>query len=437
MGKQREQIISCLSACITFVIGIAVLGIWLSFEPAHAIVEHVPGMDGKPDSLSMTDESVSIGSYFNKFDHPFSYHQGSWPRFRGERFDNIGRETTPLADSWPAEGPPVLWTVDLGEGHGAPAVYDGRVFLLDYDETRRADALRCFSLADGSELWRRWYTVVVKRNHGMSRTIPAVTGKYVVTMGPRCHVMCVGTDTGGLVWGIDLEKKYGTEVPMWYTAQCPLIDNDIAVIAPGGTSLMIGVDCETGKVIWETSNPDGWHMSHSSIMPMSVSGTEMYVYASPEGIAGIGAHGNVQGRILWKTSAWSNAVIAPSPVVFPDGRIFVTAGYGAGSMMLKVAKKGEVFETEVLASWNPGQGLASEQQTPILYRGHLFGILPKDAGTHRTQFVCFHPDGTMVWTSGREHQFGLGPYLLADGKFYILQDDGELFMIRATTEGYE
>ena len=25
---------------------------------------------------------------------------GSWPRFRGENFDNISREATPLADAW-------------------------------------------------------------------------------------------------------------------------------------------------------------------------------------------------------------------------------------------------------------------------------------------------------------------------------------------------
>ena len=36
----------------------------------------------------------------------------------------------------------------------SPAVFASRVYLLDYDEAKRSDALRCFALADGKELWR-------------------------------------------------------------------------------------------------------------------------------------------------------------------------------------------------------------------------------------------------------------------------------------------
>jgi outer membrane protein assembly factor BamB len=74
---------------------------------------------------------------------------GSWPRFRGAAFDNASRETVPLAESWPAGGPPGLWSVELGEGHAGAAVSDGRVYLLDYDEGSESDVLRCLSLADG------------------------------------------------------------------------------------------------------------------------------------------------------------------------------------------------------------------------------------------------------------------------------------------------
>jgi len=48
----------------------------------------------------------------------------------------------------------------------------------------RANVLRCLSLADGREIWRFNYSGQVKRNHGVSRTIPAVTEQYVVALGP-------------------------------------------------------------------------------------------------------------------------------------------------------------------------------------------------------------------------------------------------------------
>ena len=80
----------------------------------------------------------------------------------------------------------------------------------------------------------------MKRNHGYSRTIPAVTDKYLVSIGPRSHVMCLDPLNGDLLWTIDLEKEYGipgTEkgriTPDFYSGQCPLIDNDVAVICTG------------------------------------------------------------------------------------------------------------------------------------------------------------------------------------------------------------
>jgi len=62
-------------------------------------------------------------------------------------------------------------------------------------------------------------------------------------------------------------KQYKTEVPLWFTGQCPMIDNNKAILAPGGTALMIAVDMATGKVLWETPNPSKLKMSHSSIIP--------------------------------------------------------------------------------------------------------------------------------------------------------------------------
>jgi outer membrane protein assembly factor BamB len=332
-----------------------------------------------------------------------------------------------------------LWTVDLGEGHAAPVIDQGRVFLMDYDEAEKADILRCFSLETGVEIWRRGYFIHVKRNHGMSRTIPAVHQNYVVSMGPRCHVMCVSADSGQVKWGLDLEKTYSTEVPLWYTGQCPLIDDSVAVIAPGGSALMIGVHCETGEVLWETPNPDQWKMSHSSIMPMTLHGKKMYVYSAIGGLIGVSAEGADVGRMLWKTNQWNHTVIAPSPLALGENRFFMTAGYGAGGMLVQVHRANDQFNVEILRQYKPKDGFASEQQTPILFEGHMFGILPKDAGSLRNQFVCVQADDpqNILWSSGKTHRFGLGPFIIADGKFYILSDEGELSVAEASTSSFK
>jgi outer membrane protein assembly factor BamB len=392
--------------------------------------------EGRKELLSKEPETA-IGEFFKTFDGIPSESTASWPRFRGSYFDNISRDNTPLSTDWPENGPPVLWSLELGEGHAAPAVCKGRVFILDYLEDIKADALRCFSLMDGREIWRRSYKVHVKRNHGMTRTIPAVTDKYVLTMGPRCHTMCVDMETGDYLWGVDMVRDYGTTVPGWHAGQCPLIDNGIAVLAPAGTNvLMMGVDCATGNTIWSTPNPNQALMSHSSIIPMTILGRNMYVYSAIGLTVGVAADGPDTGRILWQTTEWNPSVITPSPVLVDDGKILLTAGYAAGSMMIKVTETNGTFSVETIYRKTPREGLCSEQQTPLYYDGHVFSIQPKDAGSLRKQFVCYLPDGTMVWSSGKEHLFGLGPFMIADNKFLILDDYGVLTCAELSTSTY-
>jgi len=417
---------------------LAVFIYWFSYNPVADFYEFRPGMDNAPEHFSSA-QAVDIGAYFAQFAGIPSVVTAEWPRFRGADFDNISRERIKLADGWGDAGPNLLWSVDLGEGHAGPVVADGRVFLLDYDEENRRDVLRCFSLDDGAEIWQRGYDIHIKRNHGMSRTVPAVQDSYVVSMGPMCQVMCVTADSGTLKWGIDVASEYHSEVPLWYTGQCPLIDDSTAVIATGGDALMIGVHLETGEVSWQTPNPDGWKMSHSSVMPMTLFGKKVYVYCAIGGLVGVSADSGSVGQVLFKTVEWSPSVVAPSPLQVAEDKIFVTAGYGAGSMLFQLSENNGQWSIKTLQRLKPEEGLCAEQQTPIVFQDHLFTVLPKDAGPRRNQFVCAPVDdpSTILWTSSRELRFGLGPFMIADGKFYILSDDAVLTIAAATTDGFK
>lgn len=416
--------------------GLISLGWWLASDPVDDFVTTQPGLDNRGASRVIAD--IDIGAYFEQMGTLESDLQESWPRFRGANFDNISQSKVALIDHFPAEGPRILWSVELGEGHAGAAIYKGAVYVMDYDETERADVLRCFSLVDGREIWKRGYKINLKRNHGMSRTVPAITEDFVLTIGPRSHVMCVRRQDGEFLWGLNVEKDYGAKIPLWYTGQCPLIDEGKAVIALGGTSLMAALDMESGEVLWETPNELGWEMSHSSIVPWELGGVRMYVYSAFGGVCGVAADGPRAGEILWQTTAWNHQVVAPSPVCLPDGKVFLTAGYGAGSMVLKVVKSGELFNVEVLKEYAPKDGLACEQQTPLEYNGYFLGILPKDAGPLRNQLVCVHPDDftKVVWSSGQDKRFGLGPFILADNKLFILNDDATLTIARPSTREY-
>ncbi|RIH65043.1 hypothetical protein D1164_10665 [Mariniphaga sediminis] len=424
---------------LSYSLGIISLGFiawWLQADPTRDFEINVEGADNRGKGAEA--QVVEIGEYFEQFAESYTGMTETWPRFRGEDFDNISKSPVKLIDKFDSNGPKILWKQELGEGHSGAAIYKGLVYVLDYDEEERADILRCYSLADGKEMWVRGYNLNIKRNHGMSRTIPAVTENHILTMGPLCHVMCLSRETGDFMWGLDVAREYESEVPLWYTGQCPLVDDGKAIIATGGNALMVAIDMKTGEKLWETPNPEGWKMSHSSVMPFTFCDRKMYVYSAIGALVGVAADGNDAGKILWQTTVWNHSVVAPSPVCMPDGKIFMTAGYGAGGMMAELTENNGNFSINVLSKYAPREGLACEQQTPLYWNGHLLGIVPKDGGPNRNQLVCVHPDNPkeMVWTSGTENRFGLGPYFIADDKLFILNDDGTLFIARPSTEKY-
>ena len=438
MGSSGNRQILIIGFFVISLLGILVW--WLMKDQPLDVSERIPGMDHRPKMVPRSD-SVIIGENFDTlgvFDEMIA---GDWPRFRGSDFDNISKDTTPLLDKWDTSGPRILWRTTLGEGYAGPAVHGGRVYLLDYNERKKADVLRCFSLASGKELWRRWYFVELKRNHGYSRTIPAVTDKYLVSIGPRSHVMCLNPLTGDLLWSIDLEKTYGIPgkekgriTPDFFSGQCPLIDNDIAIIAPGGKALMIGVSCATGKVIWKTPNPDSLRMSHGSIMPMVLHGKRMYVYNAVGGVCGISAEGSDTGKLLWQTTEWSPATTAASPLFLGNNEIAVFGSYGAGGARIKINYDGSKFSAGIIEEHKATNGIASDQQTPIITGEYIWCLMPENSGQLKKQLVCYHRSDllTPVWSSGKENRFGrgLGPYIISGSKMYLLDDDGKLYLFR-------
>ena len=424
---EESKILRWMPTAVALLAGLT-LGLWLSRGPESQLALRVPGTDIPPgmEAAVAVGNPVLLGK-LTKGDGQPSDMPGAWPGFRGANHDGISTENQ-LSRTWPAAGPRELWALDVGEGYAGPAIHRGRVYLMDYDASKKQDARRCLSFADGKEIWRFSYPIRVKRNHGMSRTTPTVTDKYIVAMSPKCHVVCLDTASGELKWGLDLIGDFGATEPQWYAGQCPLVENGLAIIAPGGKdALLMAVDCETGKPVWKTPNPKKWLMTHSSITPMEFGGQRIYVYCGSRGVVGVSAK---DGALLWETTDWKISIAnVPSPLVLENGKIFLSGGYDAGSMMLQLQKDGEKISVKKLFKLEPAV-FGATQQTPIYFDGHIFGIRPDG------QFVCLTPDGKTAWASGPNARYGLGPFMLASGLFFVMNDSGRLSMLEATTSKF-
>jgi len=437
----KASILARLAPVALAVVGAGTVALLVARDTTHDIGTRVPGMEVKvPVRLKAESgafaPTADLRTFFARSDGIPADLPGAWPRFRGPEGTNVSDEQVPLVRSWSAEGPKVLWSVECGEGYAGAAVLNGRVYLLDYDEQKRADALRCLSLEDGKEIWRRWYVVELPKQHGMSRTVPTVTDRHVVTMGPKCHVMVVDANTGDYLWGRDLVREYGTKIPPWYTAQCPLVDGNRLILAPAGRKLMVALNLDTLTMDWETDNPHGWQMTHSSVAAMDFAGRRMYVYCADAGVVGVWGD---DGKIAWEYPGWTVTMAnVPMPIPVGDGRIFLCGGYGSGCMMLQLREQGGRVVPEPL--WRrPQEVFGAEQQTPVLYDEHIYGVITKDAGKLKEQLTCLDLSGNQLWTSGRDNRFGPygGPYMIANGMIFAANDDGVLTLAEAVPSSYK
>ncbi len=400
--------------------------LWLSIALSVHMEIRVPIEHDRSDVLT-NQEQLNTGTLTLGSAKPADL-PGLWPSFRGPDWTNIAQTTTTLAREWPEGGPPVVWKIEVAMGHAGVAVRNGRVYLLDYDLDKKEDVVRCLSLATGEEIWRYSYSVKIKQNHGITRTIPAVTDEYVVTMGPKCHVLCLKADTGERVWAIDLVTDCGTIVPQWYAGQCPVIDGDRVILAPGAQPMMMAVELATGRRIWETTGHEDAGQTHTSITPIEFDGHRQYVYSANRTIFGVDA---TDGTILW-TYPWKSIFAnVPSPTFIAPDRIFVTGGYEMGSDMIRLQSDGQggieakqVFHLEEKV-------FGVEQQTPLYYKDHLFGT------TRTGEMSCLDLDGNIVWSSGQV-RFGLGPFLIANDMILALEDEScTLRLAEASLTGWE
>jgi outer membrane protein assembly factor BamB len=400
---------------------------WLRVAAAPVVDVRVPGTDGAAVE-SGTGMVAAVRGDLTRGEGQPSALPGDWPQFRGPGRDGVARDGAGWATNWPATGPRVAWSIPVGEGHAGVAVWQGRAYLMDYDRERRRDVVRCLSLDDGRDIWRYSYPVDIKRNHGMSRTVPAVTNGLLVALGPKCHVTALDPVTGERRWGLDLVREYGTTVPPWYAGQCPLIDGGRVILAPGGTVLLLAVDGMTGTPVWSTPNPRGWKMTHSSIMPVVLGGRRQYVYCASDGVVAVSPE---DGSVLWSSSEWKISIAnIPTPVVVGTDRLLLAGGYNAGAVLMEIQSVATGWMARVVSRF-PATAFGSDQQTPIRYNESVYGVRPGG------ELVCLDLDGKLRWTSGAENRYGIGPYVVAGDRLLVMNDMGRLTMVRASPNGFE
>ncbi|MBX3434630.1 MAG: PQQ-like beta-propeller repeat protein [Pirellulales bacterium] len=391
--------------------------------PASALPQAAPIGEGSAPVAHVVARTANLPG-------PTGLTPEDWPQYRGAARDGVSQATA-LADSWPERGPRVLWHVPVGQGYSSPAVVAGNVYFNDYDEARNVWMVRRLGLDDGAEAWRYEVPKRIRPNHAITRTAPATDGGFVFAIDPKCELHCLDARDGSLIWKRFFPAAYDSQIPPWYNGQCPLLDGERLIVAPGGRVLMTALDKGSGEPVWETPNPDGHQMSHGSIMPLEIDGVRQYAYLTLKGLVGVDAG---DGRLLWEFPWQFNTAVPTTPLPLGAGKLLLTSGYHARTVVCQVRRGADGWSAEEVVSLPPPTGgWNSEVHTPILHRGFVFGVGKKQRGL----WTCLDLQGKELWTSRGKAAFGMGGYLLADGKFFVLEDrTGLVRMLDAGSDEY-
>jgi len=361
---------------------------------------------------------------------------GDWPQFLGPDRDNVVKDFRGLPRQWPAEGPRQVWSVNVGPGFGPAAVFGDSVLILDRDTTQGSerDILRRLRISDGSEVWSVSFSAPGRSDRNGSRSTPATDGIYVFAVGPMGNIYAVNFSDGKQVWTAHLLRDWDARRPTWAVATSPLLLGDWVVVSPWGTkAALVAYEKATGRVVWTTPNPmpaqPDTCQDFTSPVPATITGKKMVVSAGRKGYL-IGADART-GALLWEYREFYDMCSAlrmswqiPSPAVLPDGRIFISGGYGAGAAMVRVEKDGESWKATT--EWM-NKNLRSHVAALTVYNNHIFG-------TDDAALRCLAFDGTIRWSGPNPRK---GSVLIVDGLlFYLQADRGELVVCEASTEGY-
>ena len=361
-----------------------------------------------------------------------------WPRWRGQHFDGVSRETG-LLNPWPKEGPRQIWQVKLSGGFSTVAVADGRLFTQTKEGNH--EVVLCLDAATGKELWRHRYAVDYDAHVTFTsgprpdsrtgpRATPTVDGDRVYVMGATGILIALESKTGKVIWQQQMLRPAGkfpiadprstfppAEVPMHGISSSPLVVGQRLYVAPGGPSgkTLAALDKNTGKVIWEALD-DG--VGHASPIWAEVGGSPQLIFLTATAAVGLAPH---DGRLLWRYPWKTTFDLNVATPVVADGQVFISSNYGKGGALLRL--------TNTAAPETVWESLSMQNHfsTSVLYQGFLYGF----SGT-RLRCVDFKT-GEVRWD---KIGLGIGSVIVADGNLIVLGEQGQLVLAKATPAAY-
>jgi outer membrane protein assembly factor BamB len=348
-----------------------------------------------------------------------------WPQWRGPQRNGLSRETG-LLKQWPKEGPKLLWQVkQIGSGYSTPAIVGPRMYLLA-NQGLENEFVQARAVADGKQIWSTRIGKVgnpdQQPNYPAARSTPTVDGQSLYALGSDGDLTCLKTATGKIRWQKNLRKDFGGEPGTWAYSESPLIDGDVLVCTPGGsTATLVALQKTTGDTLWKCAVSSGDQAAYASAIIVDYQGIRQYVQILQKGLVGVEAK---TGKLLWRygrTAQGSPAVI-PTPLA-EHGFIYSAAARSGGGLVKLKVQQGAVEAEQVYFS----PKLPTSVGGAVDVKGFLYGT------TGKALLCAEFETGKVKWA---EPALGAASLCYADGRLYLHGENGDVALVEAASQAY-
>jgi outer membrane protein assembly factor BamB len=242
-----------------------------------------------------------------------------WTRFRGPNGSGISAATTIPVRFTEKD---YNWKVKLsGVGHSSPVLWGERIFVTSGAEATGKRLVLCLRASDGSRFWSREF---VGDKHGkhtdnsFASATPAVDEKYLFLCWatPKEYIVQALDHDGKDVWRIDLgcyKSGHGF-------GSSPIVHEDMVIVCndQDGTSSVVALERDTGKVRWKTPRQSKASYATPCIYQPKGKAAEL-IFTSWE--LGITAIDPKTGKANWASNIFSKGHVETpisSPIVAGD-----------------------------------------------------------------------------------------------------------------------
>ncbi len=340
-------------------------------------------------------------------------------KWRGPQRNGIYDEVN-LLQSWPKNGPEVLWDFDgLGVGYSSPAFANNKIYVSGMEGTMGY----IYALTeDGKLIWKEPYGEEYSTSYPGSRATPVIAGDYLYILSGMGHLACLNATSGKLHWEKNILKEYGGRNLEWGFNETITILDDMLICTPGGRDYnIIALNRFYGQLLWSIKGM-GEKSAYCTPLLTKVGTRNLLVTHTENNILGIDVH---DGKLLWNHRHTNIYSIHPNTPLFHNNQLFCFSGYGQGGVMLQLNVDG----SKVTKNWFL-QSIDSRIGGAVMIDEKIYG-----SGDKSREWQCIDWNTGEVLYSTKE--IGNGAVISAEGLLYWYSQRGELALVKPGKESFE